>query len=244
MDFLSLEQKKLLRAQHRAEKNRPTADRIKAVLAANDGWSYKDIANMLLLDQETISTHIKEYIESSKLSKNSGGSQSKLTTEQDQKLILHLEENLYATTANICAYVKEIYNVEYSINGMTSWLHNHKFSYKKPVGIPAKADLEKQKEFVDSYKKLREETPVDEPILFFDGVHPTMNTKFSHGWIRTGTDKTLPTTASRSRMNIAGSLNLNSKTLIVDHHETINSDAMTIHLKKLRATYPDAKKFI
>jgi hypothetical protein len=29
----------------------------------------------------------------------------------------------------------------------------------------------------------------DEPILFFDGVHPSMQTKVSHGWIRKGQDK-------------------------------------------------------
>lgn len=240
MNFLPPEQKNLLQAQHRTEKNRPTADRIKAVLAANEGWSYKDIASILLLDQETISIHINEYLESSKLSKNSGGSESKLTEEQAQELIKHLEEKTYLRTADICAHVKAAYKVAYTINGITSWLHKNKFSFKKPKGTPSKADPLKQKEFIALYKKLLEDTPTNEPILFGDGVHPTMNTKLAYGWIRTGTDKEIPTTASRTRVNVFGSINLKTMDVVTTVHETIDSDAMDVHLKELRDKYPDA----
>ncbi len=49
---------------------------------------------------------------------------------------------------------------------MTSWLHRHKFSYKKPNGIPAKADPEKQAAFIKEYERLLNTIPEDEPIEF------------------------------------------------------------------------------
>jgi hypothetical protein len=53
-------------------------------------------------------------------------------------------------------------------------------------------------------------TPEDEPILlgslFGKGVHPTMATKVTCVWIRTGTRKPIKTTASRRRINLMGPL--------------------------------------
>ena len=39
-NFLTEEEVNELKSQHRTEKNRKIGDRIKAVLASNDGWSY------------------------------------------------------------------------------------------------------------------------------------------------------------------------------------------------------------
>lgn len=64
---------------------------------------------------------------------------------------------------------------------MTDWLRQHDFSYKSPKGTPSKADIAKQKEFVQIYEQLKEVAAEnDEPILFLDGVHPSMQTKISH----------------------------------------------------------------
>ena len=64
----------------------------------------------------------------------------------------------------------------------------------------------------------------DEPIEFGDGVHPTMATKVSYGWIRKGkeNDKTIATTASRTRMNLMGSLNLQTMDVTIGAYKTID----------------------
>ena len=41
-----------------------------------------------------------------------------------------------------------------------------------------------------------------------DAVHPTQATKITAGWIRTGVDKTIETTGSRTRLNIVGAIRL------------------------------------
>ncbi|TLD42154.1 MAG: hypothetical protein JETT_1551 [Candidatus Jettenia ecosi] len=47
-DFLSLEQRKELRRVHKKERSRRTADRIKAILLLDSGWTYEQVAEALL----------------------------------------------------------------------------------------------------------------------------------------------------------------------------------------------------
>ena len=206
--FLNKNERDQLTTQHRKEKDGRTRDRIKAVLMSDTGWTFKDIAEALLLDQETISRHVKEYKEEQKLSINTGGSDSKLSGNQAAEITKHLDEVTYLKVSEICIYVQEKYAITYTVNGMTNWLKSNGFSYKKPKGTPAKADPIAQKEFIDEYEKVIKATPDNEPILFIDGVHPTMATKITYGWIRTGTNKLIATTGSKVRMNIMGSINL------------------------------------
>ena len=130
-NFLREEERKELRQQHRKERDRRTADRIKAVLWSDDGWSYKQIAKLLFLDEETVSKHVDEYRSSQKLDIESGGSESKLSEAQTQELMGHLEVYTYVKVVDICEYVNRRWGVVYTVQGMYSWLKNHKFSYKK-----------------------------------------------------------------------------------------------------------------
>lgn len=136
-----------LRKKHRSERDGKIRDRIKVVLSANYGWEYEEIAEILLLNDETIRRHIKEYLSEKKLRLESGGSESKLNESQTTELKKHLEENTYTKAELICCYVEKTYGIKYTLSGITMWLKNNGFSYKKPKGTPAKADPEKQKEF-------------------------------------------------------------------------------------------------
>jgi transposase len=240
--FLSSRAKSALLERHRQEKNGRIRDRIKAVLLANKGWTYRQIAEALLLDEQTISRHVAEYLDSKKLALESGGSDSNLNAIQTQELVSHLSQVTYLRASEIVVYVKTTYGVAYTAQGMTSWLHNHKFSYKKPKGTPAKADPGRQEAFIQSYEKLLNETPEDEPILFGDGVHPTMATKVTCGWIKTGVNKPIATVASRTRMNIMGALNLETMAATIGNYETIDSTSMEDYFDRLKAVYPKAPK--
>lgn len=235
---LSKERKAELERRHRVERDGRVKDRIKAVLLSSEGWTGEEIAQALRIHQETVYEHLKEYSTQEKLSPANGGSQGSLTPEQSEELISHLEANLYTTVHDICVYVQETYAVRYSVPGMTKWLHRHKFSYKKPHPVPSKADPVKQAEFIAHYNLLMKTTPEDEPIEFGDGVHPTMATKIGYGWIRTGQEKRIKTIASRSRVNYFGSINLETMSMTIGSHETINSDSMEAHFKMLRDKYP------
>ena len=240
--FLSDNERKELIALHRSEKDRRTGDRIKAVLLADKEWTYKRISEALLIDEDTVSRHVSEFQEDKKLKIASGGSKSKLSEVQTRELNSHLESNTYLKVIDICAYVQEKYGVTYTVAGMDYWLGNNGFSYKKPHPTPAKADPLQQKEFIEKYKVLKEKTPDDEPIVFLDGAHPTIATKITYGWIKKGTDKVISTTASRTRINILGAINLSDMRVDVKSYKTIDSESMADYLNVLKAAYPTAPK--
>ena len=239
---LTSQEKGALEARHRKERDRRVADRIKAVLLSDEGWSITQIAQALRIHVETIRTHLREYEESQKLKPENGGSVSKLDDVQTQELIRHLESTTYMTARAICAHVYESYGITYSVQGMTSWLHIHKFSYKQPAPTPSKADPVKQEAFIEKYNRLMNTALEDEPILFGDGVHPSMATKISCGWIRKGVRKPILTTASRTRINLMGALDLERMTLSVCELETLSTATMGTFFDHIKARYPRAPK--
>jgi len=238
---ISETEKKELEKHHKKERDKRVADRIKAVLLRAKGWSQKQIAEALLINIDTVHEHLSSYVKEQILKPSNGGSFSKLNCIQAQKLTCHLEQNTYDKVLEICAYVQRTYGINYSISGMTKWLHNNRFSYKQPKGTPLKACPIKQGEFIEMYQHLTAHLPEDEVLEFGDGVHPTMATKITSGWIRTGKSKLIPTIASRTRMNLFGSINLSDMSITVNPYETINSDTIAKHFAALQNKYPDKK---
>lgn len=231
-----------LKKQHRKEHDGRVRDRIKAVLLADDGWTHVMIAKALLLDDQTVGNYIKDYQGYGKLKHESGGSAGKLLVHESQELELHLTNTFYAHIYEICAYVKQQYNVSYTVSGMQSWMRGHGFVYKNPKGIPAKANAEEQKKFIAHYDKLMNTAPDNEPILFGDCVHPTQATKLSRGWIKRGKEQYVPTTGAKERVNMVGAINLQSLQIITRDYETINSENFIKFLKHVETSYPNAPK--
>lgn len=121
----------------------------------NDGYSYQQTAEILLLDDATI-RRWQAIFESkginSLLSDNYTGGTSKLTDgETATETVSHLENNVYLTAKEICAYVRNKYGVEYAVKGMAILLHNLGFRYGKPRHIPGKAKMEAQLGFINLY---------------------------------------------------------------------------------------------
>ena len=239
-NFLTAQEITELKAQHKRERDRRIADRIKAVIHKNNGWTNKEIAEALFLDEETVSKHVNEYFANQKLKPENGGSRGNLSSQQIEELDKHLKEKTYETTGQIIKHIEEAYGVTYTQSGVNNLLHRLDFSYKKPTAVPAKADLEKQKQFIEAYEKLKKETPENEPILFGDSVHPTMATKIVYGWIKKGQDKPIATIASRTRVNLTGAICLKDFKIITQSSDTINGESTIEFLKKLKDTYPDA----
>ncbi len=181
--ILTAEERKSLLKQHRHERDGKIRDRIKAVLAYDDGYSYSEIAKILLLEDTTVSRHIDDYLKDKKLTLSSGGSSSKLTAHESKELYEHLSEVTYLYVKDICTYVVKHYHKKYSISGMTKWLHIQGFRYKKPHAVPAKANKEQQEKFVSYYSRLKNRAHNKEPIYFVDSVHPQHQTQLTYGWI-------------------------------------------------------------
>ncbi|HEV3269382.1 MAG TPA: helix-turn-helix domain-containing protein [Candidatus Rhabdochlamydia sp.] len=87
--FLTQNEKDILKARHRQERDKRLCDRIKSILLLNKGWTYEAIAHVLLLDDDTIRRYYKTYLEGGKealLNLNYTGKACKLNQEQLEQL--------------------------------------------------------------------------------------------------------------------------------------------------------------
>ena len=239
---LSEEKKQELELLHRYEGDRRVCDRIKAVLLKSEGWTNRTIAQALRIHEETVRQHLTDWITDEKLKPENGGSSSKLTDIQSRDLDVHLAETTYTKVIDICAYVEVTFGVRYTISGMTKWLKQHDFSYKHPKSVPAKAELAKQEEFIEKYLNLVADTPANEPILFIDAAHPTMATKVVCGWIKKGVDKPIAQTASRTRVNIVGAIELATMNVISCRPDYVNAETTVAFFDQIKTAYPKAPK--
>jgi transposase len=239
---LTPEEIKALQIRHKKERDSRVADRIKAVVLFAQGWSQVQIAQALMIRPETVHDHLDDFLKNQKLKPANGGSLSLLNVQQTQEIVHHLETYTYMKVSDICAHVSSSYGVEFTVSGMTKWLHRQEFSYKMPKKIPKKVDLEEQEKFIAEYREFVKNFSKDQPFEFCDAVHPTMATKVSYGWIRKGQNKLIETTGSRTRMNLLGSINLMTMSVTIGAYDTIDSQAMEDHFRKLRFKYPKATK--
>ena len=222
---------KELKAQHKKERDGRTRDRIKAVLLINKGYDYKQVADILLLDDDTVRRHVAEYLDFEKLKNNNKGSESKLNKEQADELINFLQNNIFMDVRPVIQYVYDKYGIKYSRSGMTVWLKVHGFRYKKPHPVPSKLNQQKQEEFI---KILNELEKSDNPLYFLDATHPAHQSKLDYGWIYKGMNKAIKTTATQKRVHIFGALSYPSNELIIVEDETINSQSVISILEKLK----------
>ena len=239
LSILKVEQRQELLVRHKSERDKRVADRIKAVLWRDGGMSYGEIGRLLFLTDEGARQQVEDFLKrDGKLRPGNGGSAARLSEEQAQKLEMHLNEKVYVRTCDIAVYVKKTFGVLYSVRGLTKWLHQHGFTYHKPVGVPAKADREAQAAWIAWYEKLKKSRRDNEKILFMDGVHPTHAVRFACGWIKKGVRKEIPTNGSQKRLNILGALDLEDMAIHTQEYETINGDAIIAFLTYLLARLP------
>ncbi len=242
MHFLSDEERAQLKLQHKIERDGRIRDRIKAVLLYDKGWSTKQIAEALLISEDTIRNYVDDYKSLKKLKPESGGSVEKLSAEQALQLEKHLENHTYLYTKDIVSYVESVFKIHYTIHGMRNWLLRHGFSYKKPALVPGKADKEEQIKWIEEYKKLKQNLPEDETICFMDGVHPTHNVQTAYGWIKKGVRKEIPSNCGRSRLNLSGMIDIIFHKVIMQNDERLNADSIIKFFKKIEDGYSSKNK--
>lgn len=233
-----------LRRAHRATKDKRAADRIKAVYSLAVGYSPKEIADILMIDDETLRNYVKRYQDGgvkALLENNHKGSRSNLSEMELKELELHVKTNSYLSVDGVVDHVYKTYGIKYSISGMTQLLHRLDFVYKKAKIVPGKANAELQEAYLAMLMKLLENKDKNDPHYFTDGVHPQHNTMPSHGWVKRGEDKIIKTNSARKRININGALNSETLEVITRTDETINAQSTIELFKAIEAKHSLAK---
>lgn len=245
--FLTEQQVAEYRKHHKQCKSTRQADRIKALLMLNKGYSYEKVAELLLIDQDTVRQWYHHYsIGGLKelLADYYQGGQSKLDMAEQKKLSHYLEEHICLSSKQISHYVQAQFGKNYTVKGMTCLLHRLGFTYKKPKHLPGKADRQKQETFIKEYLKLKEDKHPQDKIYFMDGTHPMHNSQLAYGWIKKGKDKFIKANTGRERVNINGAYNVEEHKAIVREDESINAQSTVALLDQMLKEQSMGKLYI
>ena len=243
-ELLTSKQRLELRKAHRLEKYQRFADRIKVILALDSGWSTKDIAEMLLIDPDTVRRYQKKFHSEGLeglCSFSYEGRRSELSAEEQKKLVKELRSKIYLSTQEVVAYIENTFGVSYSTSGVTALLHRLGFSYKKPSLVPGKANAEAQQEFLNKLDELKRLKSPKTKLYYGDGTHPQHNSMPSYGWLPKGESTPLKSNTGRKRVNLSGVLDAETHEVIVKEEFRLNADSTIAFFRLIERRNPKCK---
>ena len=175
--ILSPEDRAHLPRMMRRQTPSPVHRRMNTLLLLDDGWGAERVAEVLFIDVETVREHRRPYqasgvtgVERLKYE----GAEPALNGEQLEALSAELDAHLYVTAKAVCGFVERTFGVAYTPHAMAKVLKRLGFVYKMPKKVPAKANEEAQRKFVEeTLGPLMKAANDDTPLYFVGGTHPS-----------------------------------------------------------------------
>ena len=169
------------------------------------------------------------------------GGAGRLTPAQEAELTETLTRRLFPSTAAVMAHIERQHGVAYSKPGMIKLLHRLGFEYRKPKGLPARADVAAQEAFIALYEALLNGLGPDETVYFADAVHPEYQSRPAHGWVRKGEHLAVRRGKGRQRVNLAGALCLETGHCQIVEDVRITAETTVELLSRLERANPDKR---
>ena len=245
-NFLSpSERKELLSCAKSSLEDHGVARRANAILLLDEGESCTTIARFLYIDDDTVRNWYKIYIQAgweSLIIDNFKGKSSKLSSHQETELVDWLGSRFCRSTTEIITYIDQKFDIMYSKSGCIKLLHRLEFEYKKPRSIPQCVSEETQQQTIDRYEQKLNDLRPSEAIFFIDAVHPEHQSRPSSGWVKKGEKVAIKSNTKRQRLNIHGSINLETGDFHFVEEPIINAETTLKLLQKIENAHPELSK--
>jgi transposase len=216
--------------------------RANALVLLDKGWSCQQVADALLLDDDTIRGWRKLFEQrgiEGVTSFDVGGSASYLSVAQENDLKAWIGAALPRSTRQIGAWIEKEFRLVYeSRSGLIALLHRLGLEFHKPSVIPRKLDKDKQKAFIESYDNLLNSLADNEAVLFVDAVHPTHAARPAGCWAPSQEKLAIEQTSGRQRINIHGAIDLETGQTRMIEALTIDAASTIRLLQSIEALYP------
>jgi len=245
--FLNTNDLDYLRMKHDQMVEKRYADRIKTILFLNKGDSFSEVADRLMLDDDTIRNYYREYEKygvENLLKDKYTGKNCYLSADQLKELDEHIQDRIYTDSKALADHIKKNYGINYTHDAVNKLLHRLGFVYKKPKHIPSKADPVEQEAFIKRYEQLKKAKNPEDKIFFVDAVHPLHNSQPAYGWIKKGEEKGLNSNTGRQRINLNGAYNIEEHKVTIREDESINSQSTIALFEQLLEKYPFGTLYI
>lgn len=231
---------------HKATKEKKFGDRIKIILLLDKGYPQLEIADILMIDEDTVTNWKQKFLESPSIEywkqTHYYIPMSALSKEQYDMIILFIESTIVKDVAQVLQFVKDEFGMRYSRSWAKKLLHQLGYSYKQLSLFPVQANQQAQHEFNERYQDLMATLPANEVVIFMDAAHPQHNTAASKAWITVGEERHLPTNSGRNRINLNGAYNPVDQKVIVQASPMVNAHSTIKLIKTILAYYASKQK--
>lgn len=218
------------------------ARRANALVLLDKGMSCQSIAEVLLLDDDTIRTWYQLYHEDGiegLATFNHEGGICRLTAEQQDKLQAWIAGTLPRTTRQAGAWISPESGIEYQTrSGLIALLHRLGMEHRKPAAISRKLNPVKQAAFIKACEALMNRLSADEAVIFADAVHPTHAVRPVGCWAPKETPVAVEQSSGRDRLNIHGAIDLETGQTIMKDVLTVDALSTILLLTAIETMYP------
>jgi transposase len=227
------------------------AQRLSAVLWVDQGKSQQEVADLLGVTGRQVRKWLRIYRTrglDALCTLHHQGDPGKLRPAQIERLKAEVATGRFLTAQQICDWIDETFHVAYSPRGVRDLLHRIGVSYHKATGFFWKANPTKQEEFLQTHERQKREADGQKIRRYFvDACHPVWGVEMLYCcWLLVGQRFLVGVGGGRKRLNILGAY-------CPDDHEyldlrlsrdNINGQQFVNLLRLLRASHPEAEKFI
>ncbi len=219
--------------------------RANALVLLDRGMSCQSVANVLLIDGDTVRTWYLLYREDGidgLASFGHAGGTCRLTVEQQDQLKAWISETLPRSTRAVGAWIALECGIEYETrSGLIALLHRLGMEHGKPKAISRKLDPAKQAAFIKAYEGLMNQLPADEAVVFADAVHPTHAVRPVGCWAPKEVMVAVEQSSGRDRLNIHGAIDLETGKTVMKDVLTVDALSTITLLMAIEAAYPGSR---
>jgi transposase len=251
---LTDEQREEIERRRKQTLDRRIYQRLTAVRAIASGKSREEVADLLGVSLSQLGDWLRVF-------RNEGldalctllykGDPGKLTPCQAQQLKDEVAKGCFRSSDQIRHWLKLTFAVSYSSSGVKDLLKRIGISYHQVTGFLWKADPDKQKAFVKTYRRQKAAARRKEPghtrRYFVDACHPVWGLSLVFScWLLVGQRFLVGMGGGRKRLNILGAYCPDDQEYLDLRltRDNVNGEQFVNLLRVLKERHPEAKRFI
>lgn len=233
-----------LKKQHRYQGgDAKSADKIKAILLLDEGYSRQEVAHILLRDEDTITRWRDTYKSRNSLAawfdEDYRGYAGKLSLEQLQAVSAYVESTVVVNAHLVQTFIADRFGIAYSLSNIHALLHRLGFTYKQSRLYPSQLDIEAQALFKEMYESAQASLKDTVTVLFVDAAHPQHNTVSTGVWVKKGQEKWIQSNTGRRHLNLNGAYNPHTQDVIIHDDTVVNAETTICLFEKIEEAYPE-----
>lgn len=214
--------------------------KIEAVYLKSQGLLHKDICRLCRISENTLRSFLWQYLEGGidRLKRTDWAGTTSELDEHRETLEEFFRKNPPRSTAHAAAEIERITGVKRGLTQVRQFLKGMGLKFRKVGMIPAKADADEQREFLDDrlWPRLRQAQRLRRVVCFVDAAHFVHGTFLGYLWCFTRLLARGP--SGRKRFNVLGAIDAVTHELTTVVNDTV-IDALAVCelLRKLSARY-------